>query len=326
MRHELGQAQKAATPHSADDGVDLPAAWRLLLDLAARAPVLGFVASGAASGAGAGFVYRQGAWLEPLGQAPRAAAQLWFDHATQGVLASPLLSREAAQLLDLFLPLLLRTPSAWVVGHLGQSLDGRVATQSGASQFITGHDDVVHTHRLRALSQAVVVGVRTVQLDNPQLTTRLVPGPHPVRVVLDPHAKLRAGRRLLEDGAAPTLLVHAPECLPREPRRGALEALGCPLHDGRFELRALLRALSERGLSRVFIEGGGVTVSHFLAAGLLDRLHVSVAPLILGSGAPAFALPPIDRLDQALALRVRHFALGTDMLFDCQISPRLCGD
>jgi riboflavin biosynthesis pyrimidine reductase len=81
---------------------------------------------------------------------------------------------------------------------------------------------------------------------------------------------------------------------------------------------ALLRA---RGLNRILIEGGGVTVSRFLQAGMLDRLHVSVAPLILGSGRPSFTLPEIETLDQGLRPPVRHFRLGTDLLFDLDLSP-----
>jgi diaminohydroxyphosphoribosylaminopyrimidine deaminase / 5-amino-6-(5-phosphoribosylamino)uracil reductase len=362
MRHELLQAQTAAAVHSVEGApsIDLAAAWRLLLAVAGRAPAdfcsradprasdfcsradprapdfcsradpRASTALGSEE-AGLGFACNQGRWLDPLGAAPRGTAQLWFDQASQRVVAGAELEPDAAQLLDLFLPLLLASPAGWTIGHLGQSLDGRVATPSGASQFITGHDDLVHTHRLRALSQAVLVGVRTVELDDPQLTTRLVPGPHPVRVVLDPNAKLERGRRLLEDRTAPTLVVTQPECYPARRRSGHVEArgsarehsvewLGCPAREGRFDLHVLLGLLKERGLTRIFVEGGGVTVSRFLAAGLLDRLHVSVAPLILGSGAPAFALPPIDRLDQALALRVRHFGLGRDMLFDCQIA------
>jgi riboflavin biosynthesis pyrimidine reductase len=152
-----------------------------------------------------------------------------------------------------------------------------------------------------------------------------VAGAHPARVVLDPQGKLRSAQRLLlEDAAAPTLVLTAAECAPApHERRGAdVEWLTCPVRDGCFELQSLRDLLRARGLSRLFIEGGGVTVSHFLAAGMLDRLHVSVAPLILGSGAPAFVLPPIERLDQALPLRCRHFALGPDLLFDCQLLRR----
>jgi riboflavin-specific deaminase-like protein len=211
-----------------------------------------------------------------------------------------------------------------VIGHLGQSLDGRVATPTGASQFITGREDVVHTHRLRALFDAVIVGVRTVELDDPQLTTRLVPGAHPTRVVLDPNAKLvGTRRRLLEEGAAPTLVFTSYAALPAQEQRGAVTWLASPCREGRLDLRALLATLRARALRRVFVEGGGVTVSGFLSAGLLDRLHVSVAPIILGSGAPAFALPPIDRLEEALQLSCSHHRLGRDVLFDCELQPKI---
>jgi len=81
---------------------------------------------------------------------------------------------------------------------------------------------------------------------------------------------------------------------------------------------AILDDLRRRGLRRVFVEGGGVTISHFLQAGLLRRLHVTISPLFLGQGRPGLALAKIEGLDQALRPRVRRFPLGEDMLFDCE--------
>jgi riboflavin biosynthesis pyrimidine reductase len=96
-----------------------------------------------------------------------------------------------------------------------------------------------------------------------------------------------------------------------------------PASDGRIEPRAILAALAERGLKRVLIEGGAKTVSCFLAAGCLDRLHVIVAPIILGSGRSGFILPPIERADQALRAPMRSFQLeGDEILFDCDLSSR----
>jgi riboflavin-specific deaminase-like protein len=298
--------------------VDVQATWQLLLELRARAR------QNDAPHARVGFGYRTGRWFELPAQGQAAISeepQVWLDGFLARLVESRGLSADAHALLDLFAPLLTGARAhELVIGHLGQSLDGRVATPSGASQFITGREDVVHTHRLRALSDAVIVGVRTVELDDPQLTTRLVSGAHPTRVVLDPQAKLAGTqRRLLEEGAAPTLVVSAQQALPREARRGAVTWLPMACRAGRFDLVALLAGLRARGLRRLFVEGGGVTVSGFLSAGLLDRLHVSVAPLILGSGAPAFALPPIDRLDEALQLSCRHHTLGRDLLFDCAL-------
>jgi len=283
-------------------------AWQLLLQLAGRTRRRPLTQR-------AGFALDEaGTWLEvepddaPITLEPNGCAVV-------GVA-----SGEARSLLELMLPLVVGAHARrMAVGHLGQSLDGRVATPTGVSQFITGREDVVHTHRLRALFDAVLVGVRTVQLDDPQLTTRHVPGAHPTRVVLDPQAKLGASRKVLDDAISPTLICTALERTPTARRVGHVEWLGVPCHAGRFDLQALRDALAERGLMRLFVEGGGETLSRFLAAGLLDRLHVSVAPIILGSGAPAFALPPIDRLDEALTLRCRHFTLGPDILFDCAL-------
>jgi riboflavin biosynthesis pyrimidine reductase len=81
----------------------------------------------------------------------------------------------------------------------------------------------------------------------------------------------------------------------------------------------VLEALRARGYRRVLVEGGGVTVSRFLQAGVLDRLHVCVAPLLIGSGRPALTLPPVETLAHALRPRCRHFHLGDDLLFDLDL-------
>ena len=94
--------------------------------------------------------------------------------------------------------------------------------------------------------------------------------------------------------------------------------LPVPGPDG-FELGAVLDALRGQGLRRVLVEGGGITVSRFLQAGLLDRLHVTVAPLLIGSGRAALTLPPVETIAQAIRPRCRHFHLGEDVLFDLDL-------
>lgn len=247
---------------------------------------------------------------------------------------------EARQLLDLFLPLRVRRDL--VIGQLGQSLDGRIATEEGHSHYVTGPDDRVRLHRLRALVDAVVVGAGTVAADDPRLTVREVEGDCPTRVVLDPRGRLAPGSGVFTDGLAPTLWVTQEgmeERLRGKLVRGAedsgsgapddpgvatdavTEVVTLPVsrEEGVFEPQQILDMLRGRGLRRVLVEGGGVTVSRFLSAGTLDRLHVTVAPMLLGSGRPSLTLPPIRTLDDALRPPARSFPLGDDVLFDLDL-------
>jgi diaminohydroxyphosphoribosylaminopyrimidine deaminase/5-amino-6-(5-phosphoribosylamino)uracil reductase len=221
------------------------------------------------------------------------------------------------ELFELYLPLCVGKASAkLVVGHLGQSLDGQIATSSGASQYVTGPENIRHLHRLRALFDAVIVGANTVECDDPQLTTRLVTGPNPTRVVLDPNRRLHGDQVLFRDHAAPTLVLCA---LGVERKNGLSHAdvLGIEASGELLPVSGVVAALRARGLNRLFVEGGGVTVSRFLDARAFDRLHLTVSSVFLGEGRPGVKLPGIDRLDAALRPRVRRFTLGDDVLFDC---------
>jgi riboflavin-specific deaminase-like protein len=185
------------------------------------------------------------------------------------------------------------------------------------SRWLSGAEDLLHTHRMRALCQAVVVGVTTVLLDDPQLTVRRCIGPNPVRVVIDPDRRLDGSQRVFRDDAAPTLLLCGAD------RAGAGERLGSaevvPVVRSEFGLspHEICRVLALRGLSSLLIEGGGVTVSRFLAAGALNRLQITIAPVILGSGRPAIMLPTITDLSNSLRPRTRRVMMGADVMIEC---------
>ena len=260
--------------------------------------------------------------------------------------------------LALYLPICAASPARpFVIAHLGQSLDNQIATASGDSNYVTGAANLDHLHRLRALADAVVVGAGTIAADDPRLTTRRVEGPNPVRVVIDPARRLDRGARVFADGEAPTLVVHAAAQIADQtkavsseaaadigrPVRGVVnpgivgrsaaterqstasarspgvDALDVPRSGTGIDLRALLDLLAARGLDAVFVEGGGATVSAFVSAGLVDRLQLAFAPLLIGAGHAGLELPARQAMAECLRPRTAVFAMGADILFDCDL-------
>ena len=223
----------------------------------------------------------------------------------------------ARQFLDLYLDFARAgAQRPMVLAHLGQSLDGRIATRTGDSHYVNGPENIDHLHRMRALADAVVVGAGTVRNDDARLTTRRVPGPSPARVVIDPRRSLDGTQRMFAADGAPVIVVCAADA-PMADVPEHVEVIGLPADGGHLAPQAVVAALAARGLHRVFVEGGGATVSRFLAAGCLHRLQIAVAPLILGSGRHGLELPPISRLAEATRLRWRLYPMGADTLFDC---------
>src|SRR3954447_18406585 len=152
-----------------------------------------------------------------------------------------------------------------VVGQIGQSIDGRIATVTGHSKYINGPAGLAHLHRLRALVDAVLIGIGTAVADDPLLTVRRCAGPSPARIVLDPRGRLSPDARVLTADGIRRLVVTAEGFAPRLP--AGVEIVALPAQGGEIAPDAILAALSERGFSRILIEGGAHTVSRFIAAG-----------------------------------------------------------
>jgi diaminohydroxyphosphoribosylaminopyrimidine deaminase/5-amino-6-(5-phosphoribosylamino)uracil reductase len=294
----------------------MDAAWRIVLAAAQHAEAV------AAAGQLAAFTLADGGQLRAVQPGAADAVVAWRPGAGWETVLSADDPRRA--LIDLYLPVCGATASLPItVGHLGQSLDGFIATHSGDSQFVTGGENILHLHRMRALSDAVIVGAGTIAADDPLLTTRHVAGPNPLRVVLDPTRRLGAHYRVFNDDSVGTLYVCA-RSLAREneSRFGSATIVPVDDRDGGIDARELVRLLRDRGCARIFVEGGGVTVSMFLEGNLLDRLQVAIAPLIIGDGRPAIRLPARTALSDCQRPRYRVFRMGADVLFDCELKPR----
>jgi len=254
-----------------------------------------------------------------------------FAHETSGISIDPggnwqsthPAEPDAASLLDLLAPLV-AVDGPLVIGQLGQSLDGRIATRTGHSHYINGLESRTHLHRLRALVDGVLIGAGTARDDDPQLTVRHASGPNPVRVLVDPNGRVSDQARMFTDGQGPVIHLVGEQAgvqtdmqadksrrASQQVRRRVVETSG-----GFMQPSDILSCLAGEGIERVLVEGGGKTVSRFLQAGCLDRLHLMIAPLIIGSGPTGVSLDPIEHLDQALRPSARVFSCGPDWLFD----------
>ncbi|MGX1097707.1 RibD family protein [Amorphus sp. MBR-141] len=205
---------------------------------------------------------------------------------------------------------------SFLVAQLGQSLDGRIATSTGRSRYINGRDCLVHLHRLRALVDIVIVGVGTVIADDPQLTVRLVEGRSPVCAVVDPNGRMPAGTRLLSDTQKCVVLITRETTKVDLPDHVQVVRLPADAN-GRLDPVRIRTALWEAGYRRMLLEGGATTVSSFLDADCVDRLHLLVAPMIIGAGPAGISLPETDRLEDVRRPVTTVHVLGPEVVFDC---------
>ncbi len=209
---------------------------------------------------------------------------------------------------------------------LASTLDGRIATRSGESRWITGEEARARVHLMRARNDAIMVGIGTALADDPELTCRLpgLAGHSPVRVAMDGGLRLSPGSRLAATAAErPTWLITGPKPAPeRRPALKELQDLGVEIIEveadaaGRPDPAAALGALAARGITRLMVEGGATLAASLLGADLVDRIAWFRAPsLIGGDGLAAAAAFGLDRLDAAPRFERRAVeAIGQDLL------------
>lgn len=203
-----------------------------------------------------------------------------------------------------------------VIGQLGQTLDGRIATLTGESRGIGGKAGLSHLQRLRMFADAVVVGAGTIAIDNPRLNLREFDAPSPARVVLDPRGRITSGGHWLADDGAQKILISSSNSMPK----GCNELIRPQLENGLFDPHVIISELFKRGYKRLLIEGGAKTLAAFISARAMDRLHIVVSPVIFGSGKSGLELPEISSLSEAMRPKTTAWLMqGGEVLFDCDL-------
>ena len=205
-----------------------------------------------------------------------------------------------------------------------QSLDGRVATRTGHSQWISGAPTLDLAHQLRDRNDAILVGVGTVLADNPQLTCRIAGGHSPVRVVRDTSLRTPPESVVAQTATSvPTLLFASPAHDPARAR--VLEEQGVEIitaavtESGLLDLERVFEALSGRGIGTLLIEGGQGVITSVLRHSLCDRMIVVMAPMVIGEGVSSVGELGVDHLTQAVRGRTVHVEqMGQDVVWEVE--------
>jgi diaminohydroxyphosphoribosylaminopyrimidine deaminase/5-amino-6-(5-phosphoribosylamino)uracil reductase len=208
----------------------------------------------------------------------------------------------------------------WILLKVAQSLDGRIALANGKSRWITGEEARTEVHRLRSRFDAVMVGSVTVMEDDPELTVRMVKGRNPLRIIVDSHLRVPVEAKVFQElDVAPTWVLTTDDA-PKE-RQRLVEGVGvtlitCPAGaDEKIDLKAAMTLLAKRGITSLFVEGGGTLHASFIRLGLYDKFIVAIASKIIGAdGRPAIwelGIEDMNRLPEFTVQRYRR--LGKDL-------------
>ncbi len=213
-----------------------------------------------------------------------------------------------------------------VTVKFAQTLDGRIATVTGSSHWISGEESLKLAHRLRASNDAVMVGSGTILADDPRLTVRLVRGRSPARVILDSRLRIPLTAKVLtEQEATPTIIATTTHA--NEKKLAGLRQMGIEIsvikedRHGEVDLELLLKVLGQRGISSVLVEGGAEVITSLLRQKLVDKLVIFVAPKIMGRGIEAVGELNTGDVSQSLPLSfTRTYRSGTDLVIEASVN------
>ena len=197
------------------------------------------------------------------------------------------------------------------ITHFAQTLDAKIATNTGDSKWIGNPENLTHAHRMRAICDGVLVGSRTVEADNPKLNVRHVGGKNPVRIILgNPNSDFKS----LLSCSDEKILIFGKERLAVQPPLFSIVLNDCPKSD--IAPLTILTELFKLGINSVYVEGGAKTTSNFVNSKAVDILQLHIAPMIFGSGKASIVLPQIDTVKEAISFTEYNFLpFGDSFMF-----------
>ncbi|HVN48073.1 MAG TPA: bifunctional diaminohydroxyphosphoribosylaminopyrimidine deaminase/5-amino-6-(5-phosphoribosylamino)uracil reductase RibD [Bacteroidota bacterium] len=215
----------------------------------------------------------------------------------------------------------MRTGLPFVAVKIAQTLDGKIADGWGNSKWITSEQSRRIVHQMRAEYDAVLVGAKTVNLDNPELTVRLAKGKNPVRIVVDGHLSASASQKIFRTTEAQTLVLTSSTAMKRNARKvRQMEKLGVRIlavgRQPKLSPRTILQALTQERISSVLIEGGSHTIASFLEAHAVQKVYCFIAPTILGSGLQGLVRPQ-QHISEIMHLKnISYNLFGPDVFIE----------
>ncbi len=211
-----------------------------------------------------------------------------------------------------FLSLLARKEKRAIsVAHFAQSLDGKIATFSGDSKWIGNEENLIHAHRMRALTDGIMIGSGTLRSDQPRLNVRLVEGANPTRIVIGSLSEKDCSCLRSISNEPVVVIGKEKQCVEEE-----ISFFALPYKDNKINCTDILTCLFEQGIHTVYLEGGAMTTSNFLKESAIDIFQLHISPQIFGSGKSAICLPQISEVGEAIQFQKFSFEpVGNTMMF-----------
>ena len=216
------------------------------------------------------------------------------------------ISKILKQCCEIIIPLLTKNDN-FLIGQIGQSLDGKIALNNGNSHYINEKESILYLHCLRAVCDGVLVGVNTVIKDNPLLTTRKVKGSSPVRLIIDPSLKLSNKYKIFKDNNQNIIFTNSNK------QKKINNTLIVKFPKKNFT-NNIFKYLKKTSFKNILVEGGPTTLSNFIEMKLLNYMQFIISPTLIGSGIDSLKLKPIANLKNAIRVKNTISKLGKEIV------------